>query len=247
MKISNHQVIKQRDSNTDLVVTLSSPAGVTVRAGLREICVGFCSFCHVFDGPWRRTMACLAAPARRTGHLSPSLLRGTCTILGRPQHICAPPPHVSAVIPHSRLLVVRAICRFALHCEEMGSRNLPQLRGNASSNPNHPRSTILHQPKIFCRSISRRPPFRSSPDPPTRPTSWWTFRVGRRGLGDELRDLPQFGHARQVPSVRRSPPLPPRLARCDPPLSAASLRCSRLCSLATCRAPATPGGHPALT
>ena len=109
----------------------------------------------------------------------------------------------------------------------MGSRNLPQLRGNASSNPNHPRSTILQEPKIFCRSISRRPPFRSSPDPPTRPTSWWTFRVGRRGLGDELRVLPQFGHARQVPSVRRSPPLPPRLARCDPPLSAASLRCSR--------------------
>ena len=77
----------------------------TVRAGLREICVGFCSFCHVFDGPWRRTMACLAAPARRTGHLSPSLPRGTGTIWGRPQHICAPPPHVSAVIPHSRLLV----------------------------------------------------------------------------------------------------------------------------------------------
>lgn len=50
-------------------------------------------------------MAALAAPERRTGHLSPSLPRGTGTIWGRPQHICAPPPHVSAVIPHSRLLV----------------------------------------------------------------------------------------------------------------------------------------------
>jgi len=50
-------------------------------------------------------MAALAAPERRTGRLSPSLPRGTGTIWGRPQHICAPPPHMSAVIPHSRLLV----------------------------------------------------------------------------------------------------------------------------------------------
>ena len=136
---------------------------------------------------------------------------------------------MSAVIPHSRLLVdsrhlqVRPLRRNLT----MESAPYGGYRVIEPQPPTKPRSTILHQPKKFCRSISRRPPFRSSPDPPTRPTSWWTFKVGRRGLGDELRDLPQFGHARQVPSVRRSPPLPPRLARRDPPLSAASLRCSQ--------------------
>ena len=85
---------------------------------LAGLSVGFRSFLSCLRRPLKpKDGSSLAAPERRTGHLSPSLPRGTGTIWGRPQHICAPPSHVSAVTPHSRLLVDSRIYRFA-HCKE---------------------------------------------------------------------------------------------------------------------------------
>ena len=52
---------------------------------------------------------------------------------------------------------------------------------------------------------------------------WQPFDFCRRVPIHELRHLPQFGDARQVPPVRRQQPPPPRLLRRDPCLSAALL------------------------
>lgn len=60
--------------------------------------------------------------------------------------------------------------------------------------------------------------------------------------GHGLRAQGQVGHARQLPSCAARPLLLLRLARRDAPLLEPRCCCSRLCSPATCRAPAAPGG-----
>ena len=154
------------------------------------------------------------APSRRLGHrrsaaLSPSVF-STC--LG--PHPVAPPEAAAD----------DQVYAFAFSGFSRQQQRAPVPIYSPVHHSAHARLALIHDLFCACHISDRSPlPYRSHVQlAPVRclirPTRWWTFRVDRRVLGDEIGDLPQFGRDRQFLRVRRLPPLLPCLVAC--PLTA---------------------------